>query len=132
MDVAARVGGAAGEGHLVGSELVEFDVEIALEFLGEASAGATGVDELAVVVDAEQERAEAVGSFGGVRVAADDEFLLEAAFGFEPVGAAAGAIGCVALRDNAFGLELAGFGKDGGTAAVDVLAEAEGAVVVVR
>src|SRR6185437_7043633 len=67
------------------------------------------------------------GAFGGVRIAGDDELLLEAAFGLEPVGAAAGAVGGVALGDYAFGTELAGLGEDGGAAAVDVLAEAEGA-----
>ena len=82
-------------------------------------------------VDTEQKRAEAVGAFGGVGVAGDDELLLEAAFGFEPVGAAAGAVGSVALGDDAFGLELAGLGEDGGAAAVDVIAEAECAVVAV-
>ena len=127
--------GRRGEGHFVRRELVKFRIEFALEFLREAGAGAAGVDELSfrisvlrgLFIDAEKQRAEAVGAFGGVGVAADDELLLEAAFGLEPVGAAAGAVGGVALGDDAFGSELAGLGEDGGAAAVDVVAEAEGA-----
>ena len=65
-------------------------------------------------------------TFGGEGEAADDELLLANAFGFEPVGAAAGDVGCGgALGDDAFGVELAGLAEDGGAVGFDVLAEAD-------
>ena len=83
--------------------------------LGEAGAGAAGVDEVAGLaraafgggVVAEEEGADAVGAFAGEGEAGDDELLLAEAFGLEPVGGAGAAVGCVgALGDDAFGVEL--------------------------
>src|SRR5581483_12528290 len=91
--------------------------------------GGAGLVRAIVFVDAEDQRADAAGAFGGVGVAADDELLFEEALGFEPVGGAAGAVGDVALGDDALGAELAGLVEDLGTLAVDVVGEADGAVV---
>ena len=66
------------------------------KLLGKAGAGAAGVDQVTAgfgvfVVVAEEEGADAWTAgiaFAGQGVAADDEFLLVEAFGFEPVAVA--------------------------------------------
>ena len=112
------------------AEFVELCADELVGLLREAGAGAAGVDELAVAVVAEEQRADAVDSgvaFGGEGEAADDELLLADAFELEPVGGAAGDVRCRrrawrrCLRRRISQALL----EDGGAVGFEVLAEAD-------
>ncbi len=132
VDGAVGILGDALEGAVMDAEFDELGEEIAAEFLGEAGAGASGVDEvsggLGAALDgrvvAKEEGTDAVGAFAGEGEACDDEFLLVEAFGLEPVGGAGAAIGGVgALGEDAFGMEGAGLAEDGFAVAGNVFGE---------
>ena len=86
---------------------VEPSLQIALLLLAPAGADAAGVAQPALLVIAEQQRADQAAALVGWLVADDDELLVAGALGLEPVAAAAGAIGRIgALRDDAFEVQV--------------------------
>ena len=91
--VATGFGGRVEEGGPWVAETFEEVAHAAVRFLGEAGAGASGVDELLVsVIVAEQQGTYAVDAevaLGGKGEAADDELLFADAFELEPGGGAA-------------------------------------------
>ena len=97
------------EGGLVALERLEFAVQVARALMGETGAGAAGIAQFAVIVDAEHQRADRMRVRARGRKARDHEFLPVRTFGLDPVVAAAGMIGRVgALRDDAFQAHPAG------------------------
>ena len=94
---------SARRGFELGAEL------LAGGLLGEAGAGASGVDELLACVEAEEKGSDACGAVRGEGEAADDELLLVEALHLEPgCGASADVLAVGAFGDDAFGVELAG------------------------
>ena len=129
------LGGGAEEGCRPGFERLETLAELGGELVGEAGAGASGIDKLArlfvgrclVVADQECAEAGAAGvALAGEGIAADHELLLMEALALEPVGTAGGSIGAVgALRNDALGVELAGLVEHGDAGGREVLGELE-------
>ena len=104
-----------------------------MDFAGEAGAGASRVDELAVLVIAEEQRADSINIIRGQGEAADDKLLLVNALELAPVAGAAGDVFAVgALGDDALGVQLAGLLEDEVAGRIDVLAVAERSVGVLE
>src|SRR5665213_1509024 len=67
-------------------------IDFARALMCETGAGASGIAQLAALVDAEHQRADGMGIDGGSHKAGDDELLAVGAFGLDPVVAAPGAV----------------------------------------
>ena len=123
---AAGFGGGLLEGGFVRLQGFEPGAELPGGLLGEAGAGASGIDELLVLVISEEECSDACRAVGREGEAADDELLLVEAFHLEPGGGpAAGGLAVGTLGDDAFGVELAGLLEHELAVGFHVLGEAE-------
>ena len=93
----------------------------------EAAADLAAIDEVAaVIVEAEEEGADASGAAAGAGEAADDQLLALATLDLEPVAVAPGPVGGVeALGDDALEAELAGAGKERSALTEDMLGDAD-------
>ena len=88
----------------------------------EAGADLAGIDQLAVLERAEQQRGERLALHVGAAIAADHEFLAAQAFDLEPVLAAPGDVGPVGpLRHDAFEPRRAGLREELGPRALHVI-----------
>src|SRR5580704_18842220 len=84
----ARVGRHGFEGCRVATELVEARAQVGMNFTGEAGASASRVNELALLVVAEEQRSDSIDVVRGQGEAADDQLLFVDALELAPVGTA--------------------------------------------
>src|SRR4051794_28224696 len=96
------------EGRRVAAQRLELLPQVAGDLRCVTGAGAPRVSELAVLVIAEDERADRALEMGRILVAHDDEFLVGVDLRLDPVVATAGAVGrIVPLRDHTLDLQIA-------------------------
>src|SRR3954468_2538860 len=108
---------------LVDRPLLEFGEQLAEGLRREAGADLARVDQIALFVVADEERAEPNARPFGLRVAADDELLLLDTFDFEPIWRAVLVIGAVsAFGDDAFHCTAARVLQNFVSGALDVIA----------
>ncbi len=111
-------------------DLVEPALKIALHLLAPPGADPAGVAQHALLVIAEQQRADQAAALVGGLVADDDQLLIVGAFDLKPIAGATGVIRRIgALRHDALEMQIAGVLEHGRAVGLEVIAEADHAFV---